>query len=311
MVADALAGHHRRMDSAPHQLHVPVDGGDLPAFVYGEASTPVPRRTVLAAHGITATSRGWPAVADALPADWTLVAPDLRGRGAARDLPGPTGLQRHAEDLCRVAEVLDPEGTGELVLAGHSMGAYVALLAVAKRPELFRRLVLVDGGVPLLLPDGMDPDEVLAATLGPALVRLSQTYADVEEYVGFFKQHPALGPHWNEHVDAYARYDALETTGGVRSRAVEEAVRTDGRDLLVSHEAIDAALRGLKMPTHLLRAPKGMFGEPPGLLPEAAVEAYADAVEQLTVETVADVNHYTIVFDPSAAARVAAVLAQD
>jgi len=62
-----------------------------------------------------------------------------------------------------------PSGSGEVVLAGHSMGAYVALLAVDARPDLFTRLVLVDGGVPLPLQEGMDPDEVLAASLGPAL----------------------------------------------------------------------------------------------------------------------------------------------
>jgi lipase len=260
---------------------------------------------VLAAHGITATSRSWPAVAAALPDSWTLVAPDLRGRGAARELPGPTGMRRHAADLCRAAEQLDPDGTGELVLAGHSMGAYVALLAVHARPDLFRRLVLVDGGIPLPMPPGADPDEVLAATLGPALERLSRTYADVEAYVDLFRQHPALGPHWNDTVEAYARYDALETPDGVRSRAVEEAVRTDGRDLLVMHAEIDAALRGLTVPTHLLCAPLGMFGQEPGLLPAAAVTAYDEALARLTVEIVAEANHYTILFDPVAAERVA------
>ncbi len=84
----------------------------------------------------------------------------------ARDLPGSKGVRSHAEDLCLAAEQLDPSGSGEMVLAGHSMGAYVALLAVDARPDLFRRLVMVDGGVPLPLPEGMDPDEVLAAAWG-------------------------------------------------------------------------------------------------------------------------------------------------
>ena len=254
----------------------------------------------------------WPAVAGALPDGWTLVAPDLRGRGAARDLGAEqAGFRRHADDLVRAAERLDPGKTGELVLAGHSMGAYVALLAAAARPDLFRRLVLVDGGVPLPLPEGMDPDEVLAATLGPALERLSRTYPDTDAYVDFFRQHPALGPHWSDGVEAYVRYDALETPDGVRSRAVESAVRQDGRDLLVLGDELDAALRGLTLPTHLLTAPLGMFGEAPGLLPAAAVRAYDEQLDQLTAETIPDVNHYTILFDPAAAARVAEVIARD
>ncbi len=296
------------MTSAPHQRSLHADGGELPTLVFGDPATPDPGRTVLAAHGITASSMAWPAVAGALPAGWSLVAPDLRGRGAARELPGPFGLRRHAADLCRAAEQLDPAGSGRLVLAGHSMGAYVALLAVSDRPDLFSRLVMVDGGVPLPVPAGVDPDDVLAATLGPALERLGRTYADVDEYVGFFQQHPALGPHWSDAVEAYVRYDALETPDGIRSRAVEEAVRADGRDLLVLGDVMDAALRGLEVTTDLLWAPRGMFGDEPGLLPAAAVAAYAEQVDRLSVEMVPGVNHYTILFDPVAAARVAEVL---
>jgi pimeloyl-ACP methyl ester carboxylesterase len=298
------------MTQEPRQLQVPVDGGDLPVFVWGTAPTLDPRRTVLAAHGISSSSRSWPAVAEALPDSWSLAAPDLRGRGAARALPGLTGLRGHAADLCRAAESLDPEGLG-LVVGGHSMGAYVALLAAHSRPDLFRRLVMVDGGVPLPLPKGADPDDVLAATLGPALERLRHTYPSVSEYVDVFRGHPALGPHWNETVEAYARYDALETPEGVRSRAVEQAVRADGRDLLVLPDEIDAALRALQVPAHLLCAPLGMFGEAPGLLPAAAVRMYDEQVDRLTVETVPGVNHYTILFDPGAAARIAEAMCAD
>ncbi len=300
------------MAFAAEQHALPVEHDQPPLFVFGEdadLSSVTPRRTVLAAHGITASSMSWPTLASALPGDWRLVAPDLRGRGAARDLaPGLSGLRDHADDLCHAAERLDPHGTGDLVLVGHSMGAYVALLAASARPDLFRRLVLVDGGVPLPLPDGVDPDELLAATLGPALERLSRTFTDVEEYVALFRGHPALGPHWNDAVEAYVRYDALETPEGVRSRAVEEAVRVDGRDLLVTGRELDAALRGLQVSTHLLCAPLGMFGAAPGLLPADVVQAYADELDHLTAETVPGVNHYTLLFDESAVARLAEVL---
>ena len=294
---------------------------DLHVVRRGAADAP-PHRTVLAVHGITASSAAWPAVADALPDDWALVAPDLRGRGHSRDLPGPTGLLRHAADVCTLAESLLAESSpadslpagsaegsddGGLVLVGHSMGAYVATLAARARPDLFSRVVLVDGGVPLPVPEGVDPDAVLEATLGPALARLSQIYADVDEYVAFFRRHPALGPTWDGTVESYVRYDALETPDGIRSRAVEEAVRTDGRDLLVTGRELDDALRGLTVPTHLLVAPLGMFGEAPGLLPAEAVTAYDEALEHLSVETVPEVNHYTILFDPVAARRIAEV----
>ena len=209
----------------PQQMQFPVDGGSLAALRWGPDQ---PRVTVLALHGITASSMAWPGVAAALPDDVALVAPDLRGRGHSRDLPGPWGLDQHVADVAAIAGSLD----GDLVLAGHSMGAYIAVLAAQEHPSLFDRIVLIDGGLPLAIPPGADPDAVLAATLGPALERLRQSYPSEDAYVDFFRAHPALGPHWNDAVEDYVRYDALPTDEGVRSRAVEDAVRADGRDLI-------------------------------------------------------------------------------
>ena len=285
------------MNPSPVSFDVP--GGTLHGLRFGDGP-----RTVLAVHGITASAMSWPAVAAALPDDWSMVALDLRGRGASRELPGPFGLEVHARDVAAVASALG----GRPVLLGHSMGAYVSVLAAAERPELFGRVVLVDGGVPLPLPEGADPDEVLAATLGPALERLRTTYPSVEAYVDFFRAHPALGPAWDDTIEDYVRYDALETASGVRSRAVDEAVRADGRDLLLSAPALDRSLRGAKLPTTLLVAPAGLFGQPPGMLPADAVAAYDAAVPELTVSTVADTNHYTILFQAAAARRVAAAV---
>jgi lipase len=293
------------MTSAPESVSYDVDGGSLHALRWGAPDAPA-SRTVLAVHGITASAMAWPAVAAALPDDWAMVAVDVRGRGLSRDLPGPAGMRRHAADVHAVARALgDPS---ELVLAGHSMGAYLSLLAVDEQPELFRRLVLVDGAVPLPVPEGVDLDEVLDASLGPALARLRVTYADVDAYLDFYRAHPALGPHWSATVEDYVRYDAMPVEGGVRSRAVEELVRTDGRDLLALPDELDAALRRLRVPTVLLAAPKGMFGQEPGMLPADAVTAYDEQVDALTAEVVPDVNHYTILFDPAAAARVAAAI---
>ena len=230
----------------PTPLSFDVPGGTLHGLRFGTGP-----RIALAVHGITASAMAWPAVAAALPEDWSLVALDLRGRGDSRELPGPFGLAAHAADVNTVAAALLAEGSIDgdaggdtaLALVGHSMGAYVSVLAVDARPELYRRVVLVDGGVPLPLPEGADPDELLAATLGPALERLRTTYASADEYVAFFRQHPALGPSWDDTIEGYVRYDVLETPDGVRSRAVDAAVRADGRDLLLAGPALDAALR--------------------------------------------------------------------
>jgi pimeloyl-ACP methyl ester carboxylesterase len=124
-------------------------------------------QVAVAVHGITASAMAWSVAARAMPREWTLVAPDLGGRGASADLPGPYGLDRHTDDICTLAR-----SRGEkVVLVGHSMGAYVALLSAAAHPELFSRLILIDGGPSMPLPADLDPDTVLDATLGPAIER--------------------------------------------------------------------------------------------------------------------------------------------
>jgi lipase len=275
-------------------VNVPVDGGHLRVLLWGTG-----KRVAVAVHGITASGMSWQAVARHMPADWTLAAPDLRGRGHSHDLPGPYGLDRHARD---VAAVLRHFG-GRAVLAGHSMGAYIALLTRDAHPELVRRLVLVDGGLPLPVPEGTDLDAMLDATLGPAVSRLRQTYPDTEAYLDFWRAHPALADHWTADVEAYARYDLIGENGQLRSRAAEDAVRADGRDVLAEKPFADALSR-LTKPTPLLTAPSGMFGAPPGLLPPEVVATWQERVPALRPQTVPGANHYTILFEREAAAAV-------
>ena len=275
-------------------LNVAVDGGDMRVLLWGTG-----KRVAVAVHGITASGMSWQAVARHMPPDWTLAAPDLRGRGHSRDLPGPFGLDTHARD---VVAVLRHFG-GRPVLAGHSMGAYVALLARDAHPELVRRLVLVDGGLPLPVPDGTDLDAVLDATLGPAIARLGRTFPSTEAYLDFWRAHPALTDHWTADAEAYARYDLIGEPGQLRPRAVGDAVRADGRDVLAEKPFADA-LQRLTRPTPLLTAPAGMFGAPPPLIPPEVVTAWTEHVPVLRPQVVPGMNHYTIMFEKEGAAAV-------
>ena len=271
----------------------------LPVLTFGDGP-----ELVVAVHGITASAMTWPPLARRLSTKWTLVAPDLRGRGAAAGLPGPYGLRRHVEDLCSLVRTL--ASPSPAVLVGHSMGAFIALLAAAAEPALFRRLVLVDGGLPFPSPpEGVNVDDVLAATLGPAIERLSTTFASEHAYLDFFRAHPALSADWTDDIAAYARYDLAGPPGQMRSRVVGDAVRQDGRDVLVLAADYLAAWEALRVPTVLLRAPLGMFGQAPGLLTDAIVADAGRRRPDIAIETVADANHYTIVLTDRFAARIA------
>jgi lipase len=275
-------------------LDVPVDGGELRVLQWGTG-----RRVAVAVHGITASAMSWQAVARQMPPGWTLAAPDLRGRGHSAHLPGPYGLDQHAAD---VTAVLRHFG-GRPVLVGHSMGAYVGLLTRDAHPNLSRRLVLVDGGLPLPVPDGVDPEAALEASIGPAIARLRQTFASTDAYVDFWRAHPALVGRWSGDVEAYARYDLTGVVGSMRSRVAVEAISPDSRDVMAD-KPFEDALGRLAQPTPLLTAPAGFLGEPPGLLPPELVAAWADRVPHLRPQRVPDVNHYTILFDKRAVAVV-------
>lgn len=280
-------------------LDVDVSGGHLRALQWGRGPN-----VAVALHGITANAMSWNAVAAALPTEWSLVAVDLRGRGHSRDLPAPYTAEQHAQDVSAVLVA-----TGARVLAGHSLGAYLAAGTNHLRPGLVDRLVLVDGALPLPVPPKADLDALLAQTLGPALARLQQTWPDEESYVDFFRAHPALGPYWSSAVDAYARYDALPAGGAVRARAVEEAVRVSGRELLTRSQEIRDAVVELQVPTDLLVAERGMFDQPGGLLPDPVIEQAVRDQPHLRLTRVPDTNHYTILFAQKAATVVANAIA--
>ena len=250
---------------------------------------------VLAVHGITGNGLSWGPVAEQLAGRATLVAPDLRGRAGSRAEPGPYGLARHADDLIAV---LDRRGVDTAVLAGHSMGAYVAALAAVRHPERVTAAVLVDGGLAIPLPAGTDVDALLARVLGPAMDRLSVTFASREEYRAFWRGHPAFRFPWTPALDAYLQHD-LVGDGPFRSSCVAEAIRVDGADMLAGPEAT-AAFHKLTVPAVLLWADRGLLDQSPGVYT-------GDGTAGLAVPAVRvpGTNHYSILASAEGAAAVA------
>jgi pimeloyl-ACP methyl ester carboxylesterase len=246
---------------------------------------------VVAVHGITASHVAWRAVAQQL-SGVTVLAPDLRGRGDSAHLSAPYCIAAHARD---VLSVLDHMGVEKAVAVGHSMGAHVVAELAALRPELVTRLVLVDGGLPVPLPPGADPDELLEAILGPALARLRRTFVSRDEYRSFWRGHPAFAETgcWNAHVEAYLDYDLSGSPPELASRVSEAAVLADGRDLLVN-DSLRVHLVEVACPVLLLRAPRGLLNQSSPQVSDRVVDEWRSILPQLTEEMVSDTNHYTL-----------------
>ena len=108
------------------------------------------RTPLVLLHGFPVDHRMWDAVVDLLPGDRTVLAPDLPGLGGspsgedvadALGSPAAPSLETTAD---AVAATLRAAGVGRAVVAGLSMGGYVAMALVERHPDLVAGLALLD-----------------------------------------------------------------------------------------------------------------------------------------------------------------------
>ncbi|KRE41606.1 alpha/beta hydrolase [Knoellia sp. Soil729] len=290
---------------------VEVDTGTLAVHDLTPGATRSDVPVVLALHGITANGLAWQVLADELVRRHgvdgiRVLAPDLRGRAASRDVPGPWGISAHAADTSAIVSAFG----GHPVLVGHSMGAFVAASAAAKDPGRYRGLVLVDGGLGFPAPSGQDVDAALAAVIGPAMTRLSMVFDSPADHLAFWRRHPAVGPllagpvgPWLRH---YLDHDLVQSGEGWRSSCVLEAVRADGRDVLADPDTLAAVQRAVEqgVDTELLWAERGLLDEPQGLYDESRLRAL-QLPTALRTTRVPDTNHYSVILEASAITRLA------
>ena len=285
--------------SAIERIDVPVAGGSLATFRLGNGPDGV--EPVLAVHGITANSHAWLAVARALEGRAALLAVDLRGRGASCGLRAPYGMDAYTRDMLAVLDHFELE---RALLVGHSLGAYAVARFAADHPDRVSTALLVDGGLTAPLPDGVDPQAVVAAVLGPALARLKERFPSREDYHDWWRSHPAFA-----HADvldqdlvAYADHDLVGEPPELRSSVGEEVLRADAAGLL---ELGKPAL-ALEVPAELLSAERGMVDDPNPIQPDELVQPWADAAPELRrTERVPGVNHYSLVMGAAGAGAVA------
>lgn len=121
---------------------------------------------LIALHGSAATGESLQPIVAQLAADYSVITPDRRGRGANGD-GDDYSLDREIEDLQAIVAAVD----GEPVVVAHSFGGLVALAAA---PSLdIRRLILYEPAV--TVGDGADPP--LSAQVGSLATDGSETEA--------------------------------------------------------------------------------------------------------------------------------------
>lgn len=279
-------------------LDVDVAGGALRVGVWDTGTDAA--ADVLLVHGVTSSHLAWPFVVARLPGV-RAIAPDLRGRGRSSRVAGPAGLRAHADDLVAVLDALEVERT---VVVGHSMGAFVSVVLADRHPDRVARLVLVDGGLPLDVPAGLDPGAVVAAVLGPTAARLSMRFDTPERYLDFWRQHPAFRDHWSPELEQYLRYD-LVADGDAYRPATSYATTVDDTVDLNTGDALARALARLRHPTHLLTVPRGLQDEEPGLYAPDHLARLLPRYPAIRHDRIDGFNHYTIVLTDAGARAIA------
>ena len=94
---------------------------------------------LLIAHGLYGSGRNWGVIAKRLSNSRRVVAVDMRNHGGS-PWHDTHGYEEMADDLTRVIAHL----SGPVDVLGHSMGGKAAMVLALSRPELVRRLIVVD-----------------------------------------------------------------------------------------------------------------------------------------------------------------------
>lgn len=251
------------MTTAPHPLPtrstLSLPDGTMSVLEWGPADRPVDL-IFLHATGFNAETYG-PLLAP-LAGECRIVALDQRGHGLTRLPIDPDGLVDwwpYARDLMGLLDRWVPPGAPPVVLAGHSMGGIVALLAASRRPQAVRGLVLLD---PVLMPPAMrlalfTPwGRAKARRFGLAVgaAKRRPIFPSKAEALATYRTRKAFSTWQPGFLEGYVAGGFVDDPEGVRlgcPPAWEAATFAAHR-----HRSW-AALRSLAMPVHLIAAGEG------------------------------------------------------
>jgi pimeloyl-ACP methyl ester carboxylesterase len=225
--------------------------------------------------------------------NWVEVLPDLlaRYRVLAIDLPGHAGSGRLARGAttgdfaAAAAAVLEAEGVGAALVAGHSFGGLVALRLAHTRPELVRGLLLVS------------PAGIATITRGARRIVLFSTTIRPGRWVAPFRHRFAERAWYRRALfDPFFVADAAAlseraTHGLLGAQARHADTKTAGRAMLADDPRADLA--AIACPVVLLWGARD---------PQLPVEDAFEYARRLgaKLRLVADCGHLVIVERPAA-----------
>lgn len=154
--------------AGPRTSFYEVRGLRLAVHEWGTSGRPV----LLCLHGFLDHGRSFAPIAEALAADYHVLAPDLRGHGAS-DWVGAGGYYHFHDYYGDLMELVESRGLAEFSVLAHSMGGSIAIVLANLYADRVQKMVLLEG----VGPEGEDlrraPDRLqrhLQALRRPALI---------------------------------------------------------------------------------------------------------------------------------------------
>lgn len=227
-------------------------------------------------HAFPLTARMWAPQLQALPAGWRGIAPDLRGFGRSLRADTPARhVADHAEDVLAMVAAID---AGPVVLAGLSLGGYIAFECWRRRPSAIRALVLADTRAEADTADGAARRVTLQG-----LARREGTGAVIDAML------PGL-------LGATTRTSDPHLAVKVREWAMETPVDgvVDALEALRTRPDSRATLASIACPTLVI------VGEQDTITPPELAEVIAGGIPQATLTRIAGAGHLANVEQPEA-----------
>jgi pimeloyl-ACP methyl ester carboxylesterase len=234
------------MQGEPQQHHFDAPEVRLEYFTWGPADG-VP---VLMVHATGFHARCWDRTIAALPDRYRVIAVDMRGHGRSGKR-GPYRWESFGRDLEAFAQGL---GIAAAIGVGHSMGGHCVAQVAAWRPEVFRRLLLVD---PVILDPASlasNRDRAFAAVEDHPVARRRNRWASWQEMFERFRDRHPFSLWRLEVLEDYCRYGLLPAADGdgfeLACPPVVEASTYMGN----SQSDIHGLLPQIRIPVVVLRA---------------------------------------------------------
>lgn len=194
-------------------------------------------RPIVLIHGLTRTAWTWLPVARRLAASHPIVAPDLRGHGASDAPLKGYELESLALD---VLTVVAGNGWGQavggstVVVAGHGLGAMIALEMARLEPATVAGLVLLDSGWEEMFDaTRMLPDQLVEAMADPP-----EVLASMDAYIADRRDFDPAS--WDADQEAAARSQVIEKHAGHVGLVAKGSVIRRVVDAMYAYQPLDA-----------------------------------------------------------------------